>query len=203
MVNPAASTPSFLREAFQSYATYSNAQKQDVHKHALKWLQKHIDSELADKTIIEQFTQKWRTGTNESVSSENSPLYLENLPGSYKRSNSINGHQEDALVFMQEVVPLQMQEDFKQRWNLKTKLEVSNSSGTSFQIDEREKTILQQEDPDGNGTTWYQVNHKQIYYLLSSEPKGDYYLVMLSEEISPQNRNTWLVSQKDVKISNL
>jgi protein subunit release factor B len=62
---------------------------------------------------------------------------------------------------------------------------------------------LQAQDPDGNGTTWYQVDDKQIYYLLSSELQGDHYLVTLSEQISPQNRNTWFVSKEDVKISNI
>lgn len=203
MTNPASSVPSFLRDAFVSYAPFSNLQKQDVQKRALKWLQLHINTELEDKTIIEQFTQKWRVGTGQSSSSDQSPLHLENLPGSYKGTKSISGHQEDALVFLQEVVPLQMQEDFKQRWNAKTKLEVSNAAGAFFKIDEQATTLLQQEDPDGNGTTWYQVEHKKIYYLLSSEPKGDDYLVVLGEEISPQNRNTWFVAQEHVKISNV
>lgn len=203
MVNPIVSTPSFLRDAFNSYAPFSSSQKQDVHKRALKWLQSHINAELSDKTIIEQFTQKWRKGTNQPLSLDKSPLHLENLPGSYKRSKSVNTHQEDALIFLQEKVPPQLQEDFKKRWNVKTELKVSNSSGTPFKIDEREKTVLQQQDPNGDGTTWYQVNNKQSYYLLSSELKGDHYYVMLSEDISPQNRNIWFVYQEDVNISNI
>jgi hypothetical protein len=119
MTNPASSVPSFLRDAFTSYSSFSNLQKQDVQKRALKWLQLHITTELTDKTILDQFTQQWRTGTSQSPGPDQSPLYLENLPGSYKGDKSINGHQENALVFLQEVVPSQMQEDFKQRWNAK------------------------------------------------------------------------------------
>ncbi|MEO1149074.1 MAG: hypothetical protein AAFY26_26305 [Cyanobacteria bacterium J06638_22] len=104
---------------------------------------------------------------------------------------------------MQAVVPLQMQEDFSQRWNAKTKLEVSNSSGACFKVDEREIALLQQQDPEGDGTAWYQVEDKQTYYLLFSEPKGDAFLVVLSEEISPQHQNTWFVAQEHVKISNV
>ncbi|MCU0535958.1 MAG: hypothetical protein MUD14_18880 [Hydrococcus sp. Prado102] len=203
MTNPASSAPSFLRDAFKDYATYNNLQKQDVHKRALKWLQLHINTKLADKTIIEQFTQKWRVGIDQTPASDTSPLYLEYLPSSYGKTNSINDNHENALVFIQEVVPLQMQEDFKQRWNVKTKLEISNSSGTSFKIDERDITLLQQEDPDGKGTTWYQVENKSIYYLLSSEPKGDDLLVVLGEEIGSQNCNTWFVAQEHVKVSNI
>jgi hypothetical protein len=202
MVNPVAS-PSFLRDAFVSFATYSNPQKQDVHKRALKWLQRHIEADLEDKTIMEQFTQKWRTGTNQPLSPDKSPLYLEKLPGSYKGSSSINAHQEDALVFLHSKVPQELQDDFKKHWDVKIKLEVSNSSGTQFKVDERETTVLQQQDPNGDGTTWYQVNNKQIYYLLSSEPKGDHYIVVLSEEIGPQNRNTWFVCQEHVKVSKM
>jgi hypothetical protein len=203
MTNPASSAPSFLRDAFVSYSTFSNLQKQDVQQRALKWLQLHINDELADKTIIEQFSQQWRAGTQSSPDSDQSPLYLEKLPGSYKGSKSISGHQEEALVFMQEVVPLQLQEDFKERWNAKIKLEVSKSAGACFKIDEQKATMLQQEDPDGNGMTWYSVAHKTIYYLLSSEEKGDDYLVVLCEEISPQSRNAWFVAQEQVKISNV
>lgn len=199
MTNPASSVPSFLRDAFESHATYSSPQKQEVQKRALKWLQLHINTDLEDKTIIEQFTQKWRVGFNKVPTSDGSPLYLEVIPSSYKKS--VNGHQEDALVFMQEVVPLQMQEDFQQRWNAKTKLEISNSSGAPFKIDEREMALLQQEDPDGNGTAWYHVEHQKVYYLLSSEQKGDDFLVVMCEELSPQNRNTWFVLGENVKIS--
>jgi hypothetical protein len=203
MTNSASSAPSFLRDAFKDYSTYNNQQKQDVHKRALKWLQLHIDTELADKTIIEQFTQKWRLGIDQAPASDKSPLYLEYLPGSYGSTKSINNNHENALVFIQEVVPLQMQEDFKQRWNAKTKLEISNSSGASFKIDERDITLLQQEDPDGNGTNWYQAENKKIYYLLSYESKNDDYLVVLTEETGSQNRNTWFVAQEHVKISNV
>lgn len=199
MTNPASSVPSFLRDAFESHATFSSLQKQDVQKRALKWLQLHINTDLEDKTIIEQFTQKWRVGADRSPILDQSPLYLDVIPGSYKKS--INGHQEDALVFLQEAVPLQMQADFQQRWNAKTKVEISNSSGASFKIDQREMALLQQEDPDGNGTAWYHVEHQQVYYLLSSEPNGDDFLVVLSEEISPQQGNTWFVAQEHVKIS--
>jgi hypothetical protein len=203
MVNPTASAPSFLRDAFKSYSTFSNPQRQDIHKRALKWLQRHIEDELADKTIIEQFTQKWRTGKNPPPIPDNSPLYLENLPGSYKDSKSIDTHQDDALIFLQNNVPQELQDEFKKRWDVKSKLEVSNSSGTPFKIDEREKEILQQEDPDGNGKNWYQVGNKTIYYLLSCEEKEEHYLVVLSEEISQENRNTWFVNKEQVKISGL
>lgn len=200
MTNPASSVPSFLRDAFESHATFSNLQKQDAQKRALKWLQFHINTELADKTIMEQFTQKWRFGAAKP-SSDQSPLYLEVIPASYNKAGT--GHQEEALVFLQEAVPLQMQEDFKQRWNAKTKLEVSSSAGASFRIDEREMELLQQEDPDGDGITWHHVEHNKVYYLLSSEPKGEDLLVVLSEEISPENRSTWLVDQKHVKVSSV
>jgi hypothetical protein len=199
MTNPAASSPSFLRDAFESHAPYSNLQKQDVQKRALKWLQLHINTELADKTIMEQFTQKWRVGANQSSTSDRSPLYLEIIPGSYQKSSG--GHHEEALLFLQEVVPLQMQEEFQLRWHAKTKLEISSSSGASFRIDDRDLAVLQQEDPDGNGTTWHNAEHRQVYYLLSSEPKGDDLLVVLTEEISPANRNTWFVAQENVRVS--
>ncbi|MEO0532578.1 MAG: hypothetical protein AAF215_01760 [Cyanobacteria bacterium P01_A01_bin.123] len=202
MTNSTSSAPNFLRDMIKDPATFNNPQKQDVQKRALKWLQLQIDNELTDKTIIEQFAQKWRVGKNQSPGTDQSSLSMENLPGSYKGTKSISGHQEDALDFLQEVIPLPMQEGFKQRWNAKIKLEVSNASGASFKIDEQEMTLLQEDDPDGNGTTWYQVENKKVYYLLSSEPKGDDYLVVLGEEISPQNRNTWFVAQEDVKISN-
>ncbi len=203
MVSTAASTPSFLRDALMSYASFSSSQKQDVQKHALKWLQSRIEAEIADKTIIDQFTQKWRVGTKEPLNANEPPLHLESLPGSYKGNNSINAHQEDALLFIHEKVSPQLQEEFGKHWNAKTKLEVSNSSGTPFKIDEREKNVLQQQDPDGNGTAWYQVEKRQIYYLISSELKDDHYLVVLSEGISPQNRTTWFVAQADINISNI
>ncbi|MCU0566592.1 MAG: hypothetical protein MUF49_08345 [Oculatellaceae cyanobacterium Prado106] len=199
MTNQTSVIPSFLRDAFESHASFSNLQKQDVQKRALKWLQLHINDDLADKTIMEQFTQKWRVGPRQTLGADQSPLHLDVIPGSY--SKSPNNHQEEALVFLQEVVPLQLQEDFKQRWNAKNKLEVSNKSGTSFKIDERKMELLQQEDPDGCGITWHHVESKQVYYLLSSEEKGENLLVVLAEEIGSENRNTWFVSQKDVKVS--
>ena len=203
MANPVSSMPSFLRDAFSSRAMFSNLQKQDVQMRALQWLQQHIDSDLEDKTILEQFAQKWRLGAQKPSSIEQSPLYLENLPGSYKGEKSINPHQEDALVFIQAAVPSQMQEDFKQRWEAKTKLVVANESGAAFKVDEREIALLQAADPDGNGTGWYPVEAKTTYYVLSSETKGEDYLVELSEEISSANVSTWFVSQADVKLSNV
>lgn len=203
MSNPASSVPSFLRDALVSYTGFSNQQKQDVQKRALKWLQVHINTDLTDKTILEQFTQKWRFGASQSASTDQSPLLLENLPGSYKGNQSINGHQEEALVFLQNIVPVEMQADFQQRWNAKSKLEVSSADGASFKVDDREIALLQQEHQDGDGTTWYLVEHKQVYYLLSSELQGNNYQVVLAEEISPQNRSTWFVAQDQVKISNV
>jgi hypothetical protein len=197
------STSSFLRDALTSYAPFSNQQKQQAQKRALKWLQQHVDHDLEDKTILKQFGQKWRAGSARSSSAEELALHLENLPGSYKGQKSVSGHQEDALNFMQDVVPLGMQEDFNQRWNAKAKLVVSNPSGATFKVDQREIALLQQEDADGEGHTWYQVEAESLYYLLSSEPQGDDYQVVLSEEISPQNRNVWFVSQEQVKISNV
>ena len=199
MTNSASSTSSFLKDAFAAYASYSSSQKQDAQKAALRWLQSHINNDLADKTILEQFAKKWRKGSSQTLSAD--PLYLERLPGSYKGEKSVSDHQEKALNFLQEVVPLQMQEDFKQRWNLKTKLQVSNSTGAIFKIDPREMTLLQQDDANGDGTAWYQVEDKSVYYLLSYEEKGDDYLVELGEEISPQNQNTWFVAKEHVKIS--
>jgi len=202
MANPSTSTTSFLKEAFISFAPFSNLQKQDVQKQALKWLKSHIETDLADKTIIPEFSQKWRGGS-QSSNADDSPLNLENLPGSYKGSKTVTTHQEDALAFIQEKVTPELQEEFKKRWDAKTKIEVSNSKGAIFKIDERETAVLQAEDSEGNGTAWYQVKNKQIYYLLSSEAKGDYYYVVLCAEISPQNRNAWFVAQNDVKISNV
>jgi hypothetical protein len=132
MANPASSVPSFLRDAISSYAQFSAPQKQAVQQGALQWLQRHINTELADKTILDQFAQKWRLGKNQPSSPDQSPLCLDRLPGSYKGNQSISGHQEEALVYLQDVVPLQMQEDFKQRWNAKIKLEVTNASGATF-----------------------------------------------------------------------
>ncbi|MBE9136228.1 hypothetical protein IQ254_03255 [Nodosilinea sp. LEGE 07088] len=195
--------PSFLRDAFKSHANFSSSQRQDAQKRALKWLQLHIETDLSDETILKKFTQMWRSEANSSQDAEQSPLHFENLPGSYKGTKSINSHQEDALSFIQAAVPLKMQEDFSQRWDAKTKLEVSNSSGACFKIDRQEIAVLQQKDPDGDGTAWYQVDDKQIYYLLSSEPAGDDFLIVLSEEISPQNKSTWFVAQEHVKIANI
>ncbi|MEM9541529.1 MAG: hypothetical protein AAGA60_18800 [Cyanobacteria bacterium P01_E01_bin.42] len=202
MTNPASSVPSFLRDAFESHAPYSSFHKQEAQKCALRWLQLHIDTDLEDKTIIEQFTQKWRVGSNKPPLSDRSPLSLDTIPRSYNK-NSIDNHQEDALVFLQEVVPLQMQEEFQQRWDAPTRLEITNSSGAPLRIDQREMTLLQQEDPDGNGIAWYHLEHRKVLYLLSSEPKDDDLLVVLSEEISPQNRSTWFVAQEDVRIANV
>ena len=201
MTDSASSNSNFLKDAFAAYAPYSTAQKQDVQKAALKWLQLHISSDLEDKTILEQFAQKWRKGSKQPLSV--APLSMESLPRSYKGNNSVSGHQEEALSFLQEVIPPQMQEDFKQRWNLKAKLQVSNATGATFKIDQQEMTLLQQNDANGDGTAWYQVEDKSVYYLLSHEEKGDDYLVELSEEISSQNQNTWFVAKEDVKISSV
>jgi hypothetical protein len=203
MANPNTSVSSFLKEALTSYSSYTSTAKQTAQKYALSWLQSQIESELEDQTIMEQFTQKWRTGTNKSVSGDNSPLYFEKLPGSYKKTHSISNHQEDALVFIHEKVPPEMQESFKERWNLKTKLDVSNASGTPFTIDERELSILQSEDPEGNGITWYQVETKQMYYLLAFEEQDNQYKIVLSDKISPQKHDVWFVDKEDVKISDI
>ena len=125
-------------------------------------------------------------------------MHLENLPGSYTGTKN---YQEDALAFLQAAVPPQMQEDFKQRWNAKEKLEVFNKPGSFFKVDERDIELLQQDDPDGNNATWYQIEDRSIYFLLSSEPKGDHCLVVLSEELGPQNRSTWFIVQEHVKIT--
>ncbi|MEO1299861.1 MAG: hypothetical protein AAFW75_29640, partial [Cyanobacteria bacterium J06636_16] len=161
MTDSATSTSNFLKDAFVSYAQYSTAQKQDMQKAALKWLQLHINNDLEDETILEQFAKKWRRGSNQPLSAD--PLHLESLPRSYKGKKSVSGHQEEALNFLQEVVPLQMQEGFKQRWNPKAKLQVSNSAGATFKIDQREMTLLQQDDVNGDGTAWYQVEDKSVY----------------------------------------
>lgn len=203
MANTTDSVPSFLRDAFTSHAPYTASQKQDAQKRALKWLQSHIESELSEQKIFEQFTKKWRSGTAQPPMSDNSPLYLENLTGSYKGSKSINKHQEEALIFLQEQVPTQMQDDFKTRWDAKQCLKVSNKEGTPFKVEQQEQTILQKQDPDGNGTSWYQVKYEETYYILTYKKEGDYYLVELTEDISPQNRNIWFVSQEDVNISNI
>lgn len=202
MVNSKALEPSFLRDAFVSYAKYNSPREQELQQSALQWLQSNIESELDDgKTIIEQFTNKWRKGWQGTKNPEEQPIALKNLPGSYKGSKAVDLHQEDALVFLHEAIPQDLKDDFEKRWQIKQKLQVSNSDGTPFMVNEEEIAILQEQDPEGNGTTWYQVEKKQTYYLLSYEEKGDRYLVVLNEPISPQNRDTWLVAQADVEIS--
>ncbi|ACK68851.1 hypothetical protein PCC7424_0384 [Gloeothece citriformis PCC 7424] len=203
MANTKDSVSSFLRDAFTSHAQYTASQKQDAQKRALKWLQSHIESELSEQKIFEQFTQKWRNGNSQAPMTDNSPLSLENLPGSYKGSKTTNKHQDEALIFLQEQVPSQMQADFQTRWDAKVCLKVSNKEGTPFKVEQQEQAILQKQDPDGNGTAWYPVKYEETYYLLSYEEQGDYYLVELTEDISPQNRNVWFVSQEDVKIANI
>lgn len=203
MANTTDSAPSFLRDAFTSHAPYSASQKQEAQKRALKWLQSHIESELSEQKIFEQFTKKWRSGTAQPPMSDNSPLYLENLPHSYKGSKSINNHQEEALVFLQEKIPSQMQDEFKTRWEAKQYLKVSNKAGASFKVEQQEQAILQKQDPDGNGTSWYQIPFEETYYILTYKEEGTDYLLELSEDISPQKRNVWFVSQEDVKIANI
>jgi hypothetical protein len=194
MASSESSTSNFLKDAFVSYAQYTNAQKQDAQKAALKWLQSHINNDLADKTILDQFAQKWRKDSDQPLSVD--PLYLENLPHSYKGKKSLNSHQEEALTFLQDIVPLKMQEDFKQRWDLKAKLQISNSDGATFKPDQQNAVT------SGDPITC-QIEDKTVYYLLSYEEKGDDYLVELGEEISPQNQNTWLVAKEHVKISSI
>lgn len=194
--------PNFLRDAFVSYAKYNTPKQQELQQYALQWLQSHIESELDDgKAIIDQFTSKWRKGWHEAKSSEEPRIELKNLPHSYKGSNAIDPHQEDALSFIQEAIPQDLKEGFEKRWQIEKILQVSNASGTPFMVNEEEIATLQEQDTEGNGTTWYQVEEKQTYYLLSYEEKGDRYLVVLSEAISPQNRDTWFVAQADVNIS--
>jgi hypothetical protein len=202
MTTSKALSPSFLRDAFTSYAKYNAPQQQTIQKNALQWLQSHIESELDDgKAIIKQFSSKWRKEGQSGKNSQELPIELKNLPGSYKGSKTGDSHQEDALVFIHEAITQDLKDDFEKRWQIKEKLKVSNSSGTIFMVNDEEIATLQQQNPEGNGTTWYQVEEKQSYYLLSSEKKGDRYLVVLSEPISPQNRDTWLVAQADVEIS--
>ncbi|MGF1542831.1 MAG: hypothetical protein ACFCU5_20715 [Pleurocapsa sp.] len=202
MVTSKVLNPSFLRDAFVSYAKYNAPQQQTIQKYALQWLQSHIESELDDgKVIMEQFTNKWRTGWQPGKYSQESPIALQNLPGSYKGASTANPHQEDALVFIHEVISQDLKDEFEKRWNITKKLQVSNSSGTPFMVSEGEITTLKEQDPEGNGTTWYQVAEKETYYLLSYEERGDFYLVVLSEPISPQNHDTWFVNQADVNIS--
>ncbi|MEM7760899.1 MAG: hypothetical protein AAF298_22630 [Cyanobacteria bacterium P01_A01_bin.40] len=202
MATSKALSPSFLREAFTSYAKYNTPQQQTVQQYALQWLQSQIESDLDDgKAIMEQFTSKWRKGWQPGINSQESPIELKKLPHSYKGSSAIDSHQEDALVFIHEAIPQELKDGFEKLWNIKQKLQVSNSSGTPFMIKDEEIDILQAQDPEGNGTAWYQVDEKQTYYLLSCEAKGDRYLVVLSEAISPQNLDTWFVAQADVNLS--
>ncbi|WP_009546102.1 hypothetical protein [Crocosphaera subtropica] len=195
------SAPSFLRDAFESYAQYTADQKQDAQQRALQWLQTHIESDLSDKTILTQFAQKWRTGNNTPSEADQSPLNWANLPRSYKGNKSINSHQEEALKFLEETIPQELQDDFKARWEVKTKLKVSNTSGTPLKVDETDLKALQENDPNGEGKNWYQVNKGDVYYLLSSEEKDDHYRIVTTEEIGSDNRNTWYVSKEDVSIS--
>ncbi len=123
------------------------------------------------------------------------------MPRSYKGSKTIDSHQEDALILIHEAVPQDLKDDFEKRWNIKQKLRVTNSSGTTFMVNEEGIDTLREQDPEGNGITWYQVDEKQTYYLVSYEQKGDLYLIVLNEVISPQNRDTWLVAKADVEIS--
>ena len=202
MVNSKVLKPSFLRDAFVSYAKYNSPREQAVQQSALKWLQSHIESDLNEgKTIIEEFSNQWRKGSRGVTNPQESAIALENLPGSYKGSSTIDSHQEDALIFIDEAIPQDLKDDFAKRWNIKQKLQVSNSSGTTFMVNEADLATLQEQDPEGNGITWYQVDKKQIYYLLSLEEKGDLYSVVLNEPISPENRDTWLVAKADVEIS--
>jgi hypothetical protein len=199
MSNITASAPSFLREALVSYVNYNNPQKQEVQKKALRWLQSRIATDLDDKTILERFASLWRSGSTEAGST----LSLDLLPPSYKGDKTLDAHQEEALVFFHENVPVSLQEEFKKHWELKTKIEVSNAAGTPFKVDDRSIDILQAEDPEGTGKTWVSVPKKQVYYLLSSELQGEQYLVVLDEEISPLPRDTWYVASADIKISNV
>ncbi|VEP15277.1 conserved hypothetical protein [Hyella patelloides LEGE 07179] len=202
MATSKALNPSFLRDAFTSYSKYNTPKQQELQQYALQWLQSQIESELDDgKAIMEKFTGKWRKGWQPGINSQESPIELKNLPHSYKGSNTIDSHQEDALVFIHEAIPQNLKDDFAKLWNIKEKLQVSNADGAIFMVNDEEIATLKEQDPEGNGTAWYQVDEKQTYYLLSSEEKGDRYLVVLSEAISPQNRDTWLVAQADVNIS--
>ena len=202
MVNSKALKPSFLRDAFVSYAKYNSPREQEVQQSALKWLQSQIESDIDEgKTIIKQFSNQWRKGSQGAINAQESAIALEKLPRSYKGSSTIDSHQEDALIVIHEAIPQGLKDNFAKRWNIKQKLQVTNSSGTTFMVKEEELATLQEQDPEGNGITWYQVENKQIYYLLSYEEKGDLYSVVLNEAISPQNRDTWLVAKADIEIS--
>ena len=202
MVNSNVLKPSFLRDAFVSYAKYNSPKEQELQKNALKWLQSHIESDIDEgKTIIRQFAHQWRKGSQGAKNAQESAIALENLPRSYKGSRAIHSHQEDALIFIHEAIPQNLKDDFEKRWNIKKKLQVTNSSGTTFMVNEEGIDTLQEQDPEGNGITWYPVENKQTYYLVSCEEKGDLYSVVLNEAISPQDRDTWLVAKADVEIS--
>lgn len=202
MVTSKALSPSFLRDAFTSYAKYNTPKQQELQQYALQWLQSQIESELDDgKAIIGQFAGKWRKGWQPGTNSQESAIELKNLPHSYKGSKSIDSHQEEALIFIQEAIPQDLIDGFTKLWNINQKLQVSNAEGAIFMASEEELTVLQEQDPDGNGIAWYQVEAKQTYYLLSIDKKGDRYLVVLREPISPQNKDTWYVAQRDVEIS--
>lgn len=202
MTSSKASSPSFLRDAFTSYAKYNTPQQQELQKYALHWLQSHIESDLDDgETIMEQFTGKWRKGWQPGLNSQESPIEFKNLPNSYKASSTADSHQEDALVFIHEAIPQDLKDGFEKLWNIKQKLQVSNSSGTTFMVKDEEIDVLKEQDAQGDGIAWYPVEPKQTYYLLSCQEKGDLYLVVLSEAISPQNQDTWFVAQADVNLS--
>ena len=202
MVTSKTLSPSFLRDAFTSYAKYNTPKQQEVQQYALQWLQSQIESELDDgKAIMEQFTGKWRKGWQPGINSQESAIELKNLPHSYKGSKSIDSHQEDALIFIDEAIPQDLKDGFAKLWNINQKIQISNSDGAIFMVSEEEIAVLQEQDPEGNGIAWYQVDEKQTYYLLSAEAKGDRYLLVLSEPISPQNKDTWYVAQADVEIS--
>ncbi|MGK7937757.1 MAG: hypothetical protein AB4206_18485 [Xenococcaceae cyanobacterium] len=195
-------SPSFLRDAFISYAKYNTPKQQELQQYALQWLQYQIESELDDgKVILEEFTAKWRKGWQPGLNSQESPIEFKNLPPSYNSSNSIHSHQEDALIFIHQAIPIDLKDRFAKLWNIKEKLQVSNTDGAIFRVNEQEIAVLQEQDPQGNGIAWYQVDKNHTYYLLSAEAKGDLYLVVLSEPISPQNQDTWFVAQADIDIS--
>lgn len=122
MTTSKALSPSFLRDAFTSYAKYSTPKQQEIQHSALQWLQSQIESELDDgKAIMEQFAYKWRNGWKPGINSQESPIELKNLPLSYKGSKSINSHQEDALIFIHKAIPQDLKDGFTQRWNIQEK----------------------------------------------------------------------------------
>lgn len=202
MSNPNTSTSSFLKEAFLSYSPSTSAAKQEIQKQALQWLQTEIETKLKEQKVLENFTEKWRSPRKgQSTTVTDSALYLDNLPRSYKGSQSINNHQEEALIFIHEQIPSGMQEEFKKRWNLKKQIRVVSNEGAAFKIEQKEAEVLQQEDPNGQGLTWYKVEKNQAYYLVDYQEQDQDYLVVLNQKISPQNQDTWYVSKEDVKIS--